>query len=190
MVHPDVRRMLMQMRAWNEGSRALVLWGSLQVDLLRRSQSEEDRQAADDLVSLLTPVIKGYVTDKGFEAAVLAQQVFGGHGYIREHGVEQFVRDARIAQIYEGTNGIQAMDLVGRKLPQGRRPRDPRLLRAARARDRRRQGAPADAGDTVAWSPRRWSRRSASCRRRPCGSPRTAWPTPTMPAPALTRTWS
>ena len=117
MVHPDVRRMLMQIRAWNEGSRALVLWGSLQVDLLRRSQSDEERQSADDLVSLLTPVIKGYLTDKGFEAAVLAQQVFGGHGYIREHGVEQFVRDARIAQIYEGTNGIQAMDLVGRKLP-------------------------------------------------------------------------
>ncbi|MEJ7776245.1 MAG: acyl-CoA dehydrogenase C-terminal domain-containing protein [Sphingomicrobium sp.] len=117
MVHPDVRRMLMQIRAWNEGSRALLLWGSLQVDLHRRSQSEEDRQLADDLVSLLTPVIKGYITDKGFEGAVLAQQVFGGHGYIREHGVEQFVRDARIAQIYEGTNGIQAMDLVGRKLP-------------------------------------------------------------------------
>jgi alkylation response protein AidB-like acyl-CoA dehydrogenase len=117
MVHPDVRRMLMQIRAWNEGSRALLLWGSLQVDLHRRSQSEEDRQSADDLVSLLTPVIKGYITDKGFEGAVLAQQVFGGHGYIREHGVEQFVRDARIAQIYEGTNGIQAMDLVGRKLP-------------------------------------------------------------------------
>ncbi len=116
-VHPDVRRMLMQMRCWNEGSRALVLWGSLQVDLMRRSQSEEERQSADDLVSLLTPVIKGYLTDKGFETAVLAQQVFGGHGYIREHGVEQFVRDARIAQIYEGTNGIQAMDLVGRKLP-------------------------------------------------------------------------
>ena len=116
-VHPDVRRMLMQMRAWNEGARALVLWGSVQVDLLRRAQSEEERQSADDLISLLTPVIKGYLTDKGFEAAVLAQQVFGGHGYIREHGMEQFVRDARIAQIYEGTNGIQAMDLVGRKLP-------------------------------------------------------------------------
>jgi len=116
-VHPDVRRMLMQMRAWNEGARALLLWGSLQVDLMRRSQSEEERQSAEDLVSLLTPVIKGYITDKGFEAAVLAQQVFGGHGYIREHGIEQFVRDARIAMIYEGTNGIQAMDLVGRKLP-------------------------------------------------------------------------
>jgi alkylation response protein AidB-like acyl-CoA dehydrogenase len=116
-VHPDVRRMLMQMRCWNEAARALVLWGSLQVDLMRRSPDEQDRQYAEDLLGLLTPVIKGYLTDKGFEAAVLAQQVFGGHGYIREHGMEQFVRDARIAQIYEGTNGIQAMDLVGRKLP-------------------------------------------------------------------------
>ena len=104
-------------------SRALVQWGSLQVDLIRRSQSEEERQQTDDLLSLLTPVIKGYITDKGFEGAVLAQQVFGGHGYIREHGMEQFVRDARIAQIYEGTNGVQAMDLVGRKLPKdGGRP--------------------------------------------------------------------
>jgi hypothetical protein len=94
-----------------------VLWGSLQVDLMRRSPDEAERQQADDLLGLITPVIKGYITDKGFEAAVLAQQVFGGHGYIREHGMEQFVRDARIAQIYEGTNGIQAMDLVGRKLP-------------------------------------------------------------------------
>ena len=116
-VHPDVRRMLMQMRSWNEAARALVLWGSLQVDLMRRSPDEQERQQADDLLGLITPVIKGYLTDKGFEAAVLAQQVFGGHGYIREHGMEQFVRDARIAQIYEGTNGIQAMDLVGRKLP-------------------------------------------------------------------------
>jgi alkylation response protein AidB-like acyl-CoA dehydrogenase len=115
-VHPDVRRMLMEMRAFNQAARALILWGALQVDLSRRAQSEEDRQRADDLVSLLTPVIKGYLTDKGFEATILAQQIFGGHGYIREHGMEQFVRDARIAQIYEGTNGIQAMDLVGRKL--------------------------------------------------------------------------
>ena len=116
-VHPDVRRMLMQMRCWNEGGRALVLWGSLLVDLMRRSPDEAERTNAEDLLGLVTPVIKGYLTDKGFEAAVLAQQVFGGHGYIREHGMEQFVRDARIAQIYEGTNGIQAMDLVGRKLP-------------------------------------------------------------------------
>jgi alkylation response protein AidB-like acyl-CoA dehydrogenase len=117
MVHPDVRRMLMEARAYNEAGRALVLWGALQVDLLRRSPDEAERQHADDLLGLLTPVIKGYLTDKGFKVAVEAQQVFGGHGYIREHGMEQFVRDARITQIYEGTNGIQAMDLVGRKLP-------------------------------------------------------------------------
>jgi alkylation response protein AidB-like acyl-CoA dehydrogenase len=116
-VHPDVRRMLMESKAWNEAGRALVLWGALQVDLIRRSPDEAERQNADDLLGLITPVIKGYLTDKGFQAAVYAQQVLGGHGYIREHGMEQFVRDARITQIYEGTNGIQAMDLVGRKLP-------------------------------------------------------------------------
>ena len=88
-------------------------------------------------------MIKGYLTDKGFEAAVNAQQVLGGHGYIREHGMEQFVRDARITQIYEGTNGIQAMDLVGRKLPQGRRPRGPRLLRAGRPATSPRRRRPA-----------------------------------------------
>ena len=116
-VHPDVRRMLMESKAWNEAGRALCLWGSLLVDLVRRSPDEAERQQADDLLGLITPVIKGYLTDKGFQAAVYAQQVLGGHGYIREHGLEQFVRDARITQIYEGTNGIQAMDLVGRKLP-------------------------------------------------------------------------
>src|SRR5215212_3104224 len=116
-VHPDVRRMLLEARAYNEAGRALVLWGALQVDLMRRSQDEAERQTADDLLGLITPVIKGYLTDKGFQAAVHAQQVLGGHGYIRDHGIEQFVRDARITQIYEGTNGIQAMDLVGRKLP-------------------------------------------------------------------------
>jgi alkylation response protein AidB-like acyl-CoA dehydrogenase len=116
-VHPDVRRMLMESRAWNEAGRALVLWGALHVDLSRRSPDEAERQNADDLLGLITPVIKGYLTDRGFQAAVYAQQVLGGHGYIREHGIEQFVRDARITQIYEGTNGIQAMDLVGRKLP-------------------------------------------------------------------------
>ena len=116
-VHPDVRRMLMDIRAFNESARALALWAGLLVDLAHKAESEEERQQADDLVGLLTPVIKGCFTDKGFENAVLAQQVFGGHGYIREHGMEQFVRDARIAQIYEGANGIQALDLVGRKLP-------------------------------------------------------------------------
>ena len=117
-VHPDVRRMLMEAKALTEGLRALMLWGGLQVDLAHHAATEEERQAADDLVGLLTPVIKGYGTDKGFDVAVMCQQVFGGHGYIWENGVEQYVRDARIAQIYEGTNGIQAMDLVGRKLPQ------------------------------------------------------------------------
>ena len=115
-VHPDVRRMLMEMKAFNEAARALVLWGALQVDISRRAQTEEEREAASDLLGLLTPVIKGYMTDQGFKVAVDAQQIFGGHGYIREWGMEQFVRDARIAQIYEGTNGIQALDLVGRKL--------------------------------------------------------------------------
>ncbi|MGV3770418.1 MAG: acyl-CoA dehydrogenase C-terminal domain-containing protein [Sphingobium phenoxybenzoativorans] len=116
-VHPDVRRMLMEAKALTEGLRALCLWGALQVDLSEKAQTEEERQAADDLVSLLTPVIKGYTTDKGFDVTVACQQVYGGHGYIVENGVEQYVRDARIAQIYEGTNGIQAMDLIGRKLP-------------------------------------------------------------------------
>src|SRR6476661_5104057 len=108
-VHPDVRRMLMEAKAWNEAGRALCLWGSLLVDLVRRSPDEAERQQADDLLGLITPVIKGYLTDKGFQAAVHGQQVLGGHGFIREHGLEQFVRDARITQIYEGTNGIQAM---------------------------------------------------------------------------------
>lgn len=115
-VHPDVRRMLMNARAFNEGARALALWGALQVDLAHRAASEEEREMADDLIGLLTPVIKGVFTDKGYENATNAQQCLGGHGYIREWGMEQFVRDARIAMIYEGTNGIQALDLVGRKL--------------------------------------------------------------------------
>jgi alkylation response protein AidB-like acyl-CoA dehydrogenase len=117
-VHPDVRRMLMEGKAINEGLRALILWGALQVDLTHKAQTEEERQSADDIISLLTPVIKGYGTDKGYEIATNMQQVYGGHGYIAEWGMEQYVRDARIAMIYEGTNGVQAMDLVGRKLAQ------------------------------------------------------------------------
>jgi hypothetical protein len=115
-VHPDIRRMLMDSKALTEGLRALCLWGALQVDLEHAAGSEEERQLAGDLVGLLTPVIKGYGTDKGYEIATNAQQVYGGHGYIAEWGMEQYVRDARISMIYEGTNGIQAMDLVGRKL--------------------------------------------------------------------------
>ncbi|TDI61344.1 MAG: acyl-CoA dehydrogenase [Alphaproteobacteria bacterium] len=115
-VHPDVRRMMMTSRAFTEGARGLALWMGLQVDLLQRHPDEDVREKAEDLVGLLTPVIKAYFTDMGVEVTSLSQQCYGGHGYIREHGMEQFARDARIAPIYEGTNGIQAMDLVGRKL--------------------------------------------------------------------------
>src|SRR5208283_2027774 len=116
-VQPDVRRMLMTIRAFNEAARALVLWTALKSDVAHRSGDAKERQAADDHMGLMTPVIKGVLTDQGFANTVMAQQVFGGHGYIAEHGMEQFVRDARIAMIYEGANGIQALDLVGRKLP-------------------------------------------------------------------------
>lgn len=117
-VHPDVRRMLMEGKAWTEGLRALCLWAALQADLEHAAPDEADRERAADLIGLLTPVIKGVGTDKGYEVATNAQQVYGGHGYIAEWGMEQYVRDARIAMIYEGTNGVQAMDLVGRKLAQ------------------------------------------------------------------------
>jgi len=115
-VHPDVRRVLMTMRAFNEAARALVIWTGLNGDIAQRSPDTKQRETADDSMGLLTPVVKGVLTDMGFANTVLAQQVFGGHGYIAEHGMEQFVRDARIAMIYEGANGIQALDLVGRKL--------------------------------------------------------------------------
>ena len=116
-VHPDVRRMLMSMRAFNEAARALVVWTALKSDIAHRSAEAKEKQAAEDHLGLLTPVIKGVLTDQGFANAVLAQQIYGGHGYIAEHGIEQFVRDARITMLYEGTNGVQALDLVGRKLP-------------------------------------------------------------------------
>lgn len=115
--HADVRRMLLNVRAFVEAGRALAGWTALQLDRAKAHADAGERGQADALVALLTPVIKAAFTDYGFECAVQAQQVFGGHGYIREWGMEQFVRDARIAQIYEGTNGVQAMDLVGRKLP-------------------------------------------------------------------------
>ena len=117
-VHPDVRRMLMDAKTFTEGMRALSLWGALQVDLSHSAPTEDERQAADDVISLLTPVIKGYGTDMGYKTATDMQQIWGGHGYIAENGMEQFVRDARIAMIYEGANGVQAMDLCGRKLAQ------------------------------------------------------------------------
>ena len=116
-VHPDVRRMLLSMRAFNEGARALALWVTLNLDFSRMHADERARQDADDLVALITPIVKAYFSDAGFESVNLGLQCFGGHGYITESGMEQFVRDSRISQIYEGANGIQALDLVGRKLP-------------------------------------------------------------------------
>ncbi len=116
-VHPDMRRTLMSIKAFNEAARALVMWTALSGDVAHRSGDDKERKNADEHMSLLTPVVKGVLTDQGFANTVMAQQVFGGHGYIAEHGMEQFVRDARIAMIYEGANGIQALDLVGRKLP-------------------------------------------------------------------------
>ncbi len=118
-VHPDVRRMLLTMRAFAEGARALALEMALKNDLAHRHPDPAVREEADDFVQLLTPVVKSYLTDGGFENANLAVQVFGGYGFIKEYGVEQYVRDVRVTMIYEGTNGIQALDLVGRKLPQG-----------------------------------------------------------------------
>ncbi|KQQ54086.1 acyl-CoA dehydrogenase [Pseudomonas sp. Leaf127] len=115
-VHPDVRRMLLTMKALNEGGRAFTAYVALQLDIAKYSEDTDERQRADALVALLTPVAKAFLTDLGLEITVHGQQVLGGHGYIREWGQEQLVRDVRITQIYEGTNGIQALDLVGRKI--------------------------------------------------------------------------
>jgi acyl-CoA dehydrogenase len=117
LVHPDIRRMLLEIRAFNEAARAFLVWIALTQDEAHHAPDPKARQAADDRLGLMTPVLKGVFTDLGFANAVKAQQVLGGHGYIAEWGMEQFVRDARIAMIYEGANGIQALDLVGRKLP-------------------------------------------------------------------------
>ena len=113
-VHPDIRRSLMDQKSFIEGARAFMLWGA---ELIDRSHRGDDA-AAEGLISLMTPVIKGFLTDEGYDMTVLAQQVYGGHGYIEEWGMSQFTRDARIAMIYEGANGVQALDLVGRKLAQ------------------------------------------------------------------------
>lgn len=113
-VHPDIRRSLMDQKSFAEGARAFILWGATLIDAAHRSGDK----AADGLVSLLTPVIKGFLTDQGYDMTIKAQQVYGGHGYIEEWGMSQFARDARIAMIYEGANGVQALDLVGRKLAQ------------------------------------------------------------------------
>ena len=113
-VHPDIRRNLMEQKSFLEGARAFTIWGASLIDRARRLGDAD----AEGMISLLTPVIKGFLTDKGFDSAVNAQQVFGGHGYIEEQGMSQFARDARITMIYEGANGVQALDLVGRKLAQ------------------------------------------------------------------------
>lgn len=113
-VHPDIRRNLMDQKSFIEGARAFMLWGASLIDAGHRGGDKE----AEGLISLMTPVLKGFLTDKGYEATVNAQQVYGGHGYIEEWGMSQFTRDARIAMIYEGANGVQALDLVGRKLAQ------------------------------------------------------------------------
>jgi len=115
-VHPDVRRMLMDQRAFTEGARAWMYWTALYGDLAHKAEDEQTRQKADDYMGLMTPILKSYLTEKGYWHATNAQQVLGGHGYIAEWGMDQFVRDARITMIYEGANGIQALDLVGRKL--------------------------------------------------------------------------
>ncbi len=116
-VHPDVRRTLMTVRAYVEGCRALSGWVATALDLESKASDPQRRQAAEDFVSIMTPVVKALFTDLGFELSSMALQVYGGHGYIRDHGMEQLVRDARICMIYEGANGIQALDLVGRKMP-------------------------------------------------------------------------
>ncbi|WP_421703413.1 acyl-CoA dehydrogenase C-terminal domain-containing protein [Aliiroseovarius sp.] len=113
-VHPDIRRSLMDQKSFVEGGRAFLYWGAQMIDAAHRAHDKD----ADGLVSLLTPVLKGFLTDQGYDMTVLAQQIYGGHGYIEEHGMSQFTRDARIAMIYEGANGVQALDLVGRKLAQ------------------------------------------------------------------------
>ncbi len=120
-VHPDVRRMLLTIRSYTEGCRALGGWVARELDEMERSDDPDARKRAEDFTALMTPVVKALFTDLGFEATNIGMQVYGGHGYIRDHGMEQLVRDARISMIYEGTNGIQALDLVGRKLPHGRR---------------------------------------------------------------------
>ena len=161
-VHPDVRRNLLTIKAFTEGARALAYWVGLQLDRAERHPDPAERQAADDLAALMTPIIKAFLTDLGFAATNLAMQVFGGHGYIRETGIEQYVRDARIAQIYEGANGIQALDLVGRKLGQ----HTGRLLRRFfHPVSACLEEAAHDPG--LADLARRWPRPSPSCSRPP-----------------------
>jgi butyryl-CoA dehydrogenase len=116
-VHPDIRRMLLTQRAYVEGCRALGIWAATSLDIAKRHPDPAEHAKADDFIAVITPVIKALLTDLGSETTNIGMQVLGGHGFIREHGMEQFVRDCRITQIYEGANGVQALDLVGRKMP-------------------------------------------------------------------------
>jgi alkylation response protein AidB-like acyl-CoA dehydrogenase len=125
-VHPDVRKMLLTMRSFAEGGRILALWAALHVDIMHKSQDAEEKKYAEDFVALITPIVKSYLTGQGTQMAHTGMQILGGYGYIKEYGMEQYLRDCRITEIYEGTNGVQALDLVGRKLPTG----TGRLLRA------------------------------------------------------------
>ena len=180
-VHPDVRRALMSMRAFNEAARALVMWTALKSDVAHRSDDEKERKSADDHMGLLTPVIKGVLTDGGFANAVMAQQIFGGHGYIAEHGMEQFVRDARSAQIYEGANGIQALDLVGRKLGKDGGRAIMAFFNEVQTYLKERAGS-----DDMNVYLKPLANRSRICRRRQCGSCRT--PSPSRTTLVLGRT--
>ena len=115
-MHPNIRRLLLTQRAFAEGSRAFLYWLCRQVDIMDRAPDEATRKQAEDLMALLTPVAKAFVTEAGYEAANMGMQVLGGHGYVRANGMEQIVRDTRIALLYEGTSAIQALDLLGRKV--------------------------------------------------------------------------
>ena len=170
-VHPDVRRMLMDARAFTEGFRALVAWTALQIDLSHTAASEAERASADALVGFLTPVIKAFGTDKGFETAVAMQQCFGGHGYVAEWGMEQIVRDARVAMIYEGANGVQALDLVSRKLL-----RDGDEAKAATFSRASAAVAPlAETCSATAGSPVSCCGPTSTAISTPCGAARVAW---------------
>jgi hypothetical protein len=115
-VHPEIRKNLLHMKSLNEGIRALSLWVGTQFDIVKLADNKNDRVNAENIIALMTPILKSFSTDTGCESANLALQIYGGHGYIKDHGIEQLTRDARITPIYEGTNGIQALDLVGRKM--------------------------------------------------------------------------
>ncbi|SVA43497.1 uncharacterized protein METZ01_LOCUS96351 [marine metagenome] len=114
--HPEIRKNLLHMKSLNEGIRALMMWVGSQFDIIKSSDDNKVKNNAENIIALMTPILKSFATDVGCESANLALQIYGGHGYIKDHGMEQLVRDARIAPIYEGTNGIQALDLVGRKM--------------------------------------------------------------------------